>query len=88
MLLQESMIRVAALALVGISVVAQQPTGTHQPSPEHKKLGGFVGTWKDEAEMKPSPLGPGGKMTLTEICDWVHRWFQHSVPYRNNGLYG
>jgi hypothetical protein len=54
----------------GIAVVAQQPAGTPQPSPEHKKLAAFVGTWKDEAEMKPGFFGPGGKMNLTETCEW------------------
>jgi hypothetical protein len=39
MLIQESMIHAAALALVGISVLAQQPAGIHQPSPEHKCSG-------------------------------------------------
>ena len=45
---------------------AQERGGTPQPSPEHKKLGVFVGTWNDEAMMKPGPFGPGGKMNLTE----------------------
>jgi hypothetical protein len=58
-----------ALTLVSeITVIAQQPV-TPQPSPAHKKLAAFVGTWKDEAEIKPSPLGPGGKMSLTETCN-------------------
>jgi len=51
-------------------VEAQQPAGAPQPSPEHKKLSVFVGTWTDEAEMKPGPLGPGGRMSLTETCEW------------------
>jgi hypothetical protein len=50
--------------------VAQHPAAAVQPSPEYKKLGAFVGTWKDEAQMKPNPLGPGGRMTLTETCEW------------------
>jgi hypothetical protein len=60
-----------ALTLMnGITVGGQQPVGTPQPSPEHKKLAAFVGTWKDEAEMKPGPFGPGGRMSLTETCEW------------------
>ena len=65
--------RVASVALTlmsGFTSVAQQPTSAVQPSPEHKKLGVFVGTWNDEALMKPGPFGPGGKMNLTETCDW------------------
>jgi hypothetical protein len=88
MLIQESMIRAAALALAGISVVAQQPAGTHQPSPEHKKLAAFVGTWKDEAEMKPGPLGPGGKMSLTETCEWFTGGFSVVCHTETAGLMG
>ena len=59
------------LTLIGtITVVAQQPAGPPQPSPEHKKLGVFVGTWKDDAEMKPGPFGPGGKFSITQTCKW------------------
>ena len=53
-----------------LSVLAQERGGPPQPSPEHKKLAVFVGTWKDEAELKPGPLGPGGRMRLTETCEW------------------
>jgi hypothetical protein len=71
MLNRERMVLGVAMTLIsGITVVAQQPASPPQPSPEHKKLAAFVGTWKDEAEMKPSPFGPGGRMSLTETCDW------------------
>lgn len=61
----------AALNLIGgFTFVAQLPDSTPQAGPEHKKLGVFVGTWKDEAEMKPGSLGSGGRMSLTETCDW------------------
>ena len=53
-----------------MTAIAQDPAGLLQPSLEHKRLGVFVGTWEDQAEMKPSPLGPGGKMCLTETCEW------------------
>lgn len=54
----------------GVTVAAQKHGSSLQPSPEHMKLGVFVGTWKDDAEMKPSPLGPGGRMSLTQTCEW------------------
>jgi len=60
---------IALILMSGITLVAQQ-LATPKPSPEHKKLSAFVGTWKDEAEMKPGPFGPGGKMSLTETCEW------------------
>jgi len=54
----------------GISAVPQQSGGTLQPTSQHKKLEAFVGTWNDEAQVKPSPFGPGGKMSISETCDW------------------
>jgi len=41
-----------------------------KPGPEHKKLGYFVGSWSLDADMKPGPMGPGGKMTGTSTCSW------------------
>ncbi len=41
------------------------------PAPELKKLDFLVGTWNDEGEMKASPMGPGGKMTMTEKNEWM-----------------
>ena len=42
-----------------------------KPGPELKKLGYFAGTWNWDAELKPGPLGQGGKMTLTEHYEWM-----------------
>ena len=36
------------------------------PSPEHKKLAYFAGTWKSEAAMKPMGQFPGGKTTSVD----------------------
>lgn len=47
-----------------------QPKEMPKPTPEHQKLGYFVGTWSTTGEMKPSPFGPGGKMTGTDTCEW------------------
>src|SRR2546425_11621171 len=48
--------------------LAQAPAEKPKPGPEHKKLGYFVGKWNAEAEMKPGPFMPGGKMTSRDIC--------------------
>lgn len=67
------------LALLGLTSrimdATQQPSDFQGPSPENKKLAVFVGTWKDEAELKPGPLGPGGRMSLTETCEWFSGGF-------------
>lgn len=60
---------ILACSLVG-AAVAQSPAGLPEPSPECKKLGYFVGKWVSEADVKPSDAGPGGKITVTESCDW------------------
>src|SRR5580704_13561378 len=66
----------AAMLLFALSVFtclssaqgfAQMPT----PAPELKKLDYFAGTWTDEADMKPGPMGPGGKMTMSEKNEWM-----------------
>jgi Protein of unknown function (DUF1579) len=41
------------------------------PAPELKKLEYFAGDWKVDAEMKPSPFGPGGKITETAHAEWM-----------------
>ena len=45
------------------------------PPPELKKVEYFVGTWKSEGEMKPGPMGPGGKMIMTEHNQWMDGGF-------------
>ena len=78
-----------ALTLMnGITVAAQQPAGTPQPSLEHKKLAAFVGTWTDEAVMKPGPFGPGGKMSLTETCEWFTGGFSVVCHTETTGFMG
>jgi hypothetical protein len=63
-----------ALAWISASLAAQAPQAP-KPGPEHEKLGYFVGKWTSEGEMKPSPFGPGGKMTMTETCNWFEGKF-------------
>jgi len=42
-----------------------------KPAPEHKKLDIFAGSWILDGDVKPGAMGPGGKMTETEKCDWM-----------------
>jgi hypothetical protein len=37
-----------------------------KPAPENQKLHYFIGEWKSEGDMKPNPMGPGGKFTATD----------------------
>jgi Protein of unknown function (DUF1579) len=59
----------AAWLLCATTALAQN--GPPTPGPEHKKLDIFAGTWSLDGDMKPSSMGPGGKVTETEKCEWM-----------------
>ena len=42
-----------------------------KPGPEVKKLDYFVGHWTSQGDMKPGPMGPGGKFTMEENTEWM-----------------
>jgi hypothetical protein len=46
-----------------------------KPAPELKKLDMFIGSWILDGDMKPGPMGPGGKMTENEKCEWMDGGF-------------
>ncbi len=62
------------LCLMAGTVLAQQ--GPPQPGPEVKRLAVFEGKWTGEGDMKPSPFGPGGKMTSEDDCTWSEGGYQ------------
>jgi len=56
---------VLAFLLCSAFVMAQAPP-MPKPGPEQARLKYFVGDWKTEGDMKPSPMGPGGKFSSTD----------------------
>lgn len=61
----------AVVALVAAPALhAQMAPPAPKPGPEHQKLAYFAGRWNGTGEMKPGPMGPGGKMTGTSNCEW------------------
>jgi hypothetical protein len=58
------------LAAIGL---AQEKMPT--PGPEHKKLDMFAGSWTLDGDIKPGPMGPGGKMVENEKCEWMEGGF-------------
>jgi hypothetical protein len=81
----------AACALVSISgrqVVAAQEQQPPKPGPEHKRLGFYVGKWSTEGEVKPCPMGPGGKMRSTDTCEWFEGQFSVVCHYEGSGPMG
>ena len=68
--------RALAVAFVGVFIlvqvaVAQAPPPMPKPGPEHKRLGYFLGRWNGEGDAKPSPFGPGGKVSFSEHNEWL-----------------
>ena len=64
---------VAAWLILATSALAQMEMP--KPGPEVKKLDMFVGSWTLDGDMKATPMGPGGKMTETEKCEWMEGGF-------------
>lgn len=61
--------------LTGIASSAEVPTETPKPAPELKRLDYFAGAWSTEGEIKPGPMGPGGKFTGTNHVEWMDGGF-------------
>ena len=59
-----------SVALAGI-VSGQAPPAAPKPGPEHQRLAPFVGNWNFAGEMKPGPMGAGGKITGTDRVQWM-----------------
>jgi len=64
---------VAAWLILAASALAQMEMP--KPGPEVKKLDMFVGSWTLDGDMKATSMGPGGKMTETEKCEWMEGGF-------------
>ncbi len=73
----------SVISIAGLQFAAAQAPQAPKPGPEHAKLGYFVGKWKAEGEAKPGPMGPGGKITSTDTCEWFEGGF--SVICRSEG---
>lgn len=58
-----------------LTAVAFAQMGPMTPAPELKKLDQFVGNWTSDGETKPGPMGPGGKMTMTQEAKWMDGGF-------------
>lgn len=56
---------------VGIAFSAGAQMEAPKPAPELQKLDYFAGTWFAEGEVKPGPVGPGGKFTGTNRVEWM-----------------
>jgi len=71
------MIRALALffTTVMLAALASAQMQMPKPGPELKKLDYFSGTWSCDGDTKPGPMGPGGKMTMTNESKWMDGGF-------------
>lgn len=76
---------ILAVALA-TGAAAQPPKAT--PGPENKRLGVFAGTWKVDATVQESPMGPAGKMTGTETCRMFEGGFHLTCDSSASGPMG
>jgi uncharacterized protein DUF1579 len=60
----------AVVSLLGIQPAFAAEPQAPKPTPEHQRLGYFVGNWTTEGEIKPSEMGPGGKVSVVDKCSW------------------
>src|SRR5580698_5438703 len=63
------------MAVLALAAVALAQESMPKPAPEHKKLDLLVGSWVLEGDVKPSAMGPGGKITENEKCEWMEGGF-------------
>lgn len=63
------------LSFLFATVLAQAQMPMSTPAPELKKLDYFVGTWSMDGDIKPGPMGPGGKTTDTAHYEWMEGGF-------------
>ena len=47
----------------------------NKPRPELNKLEYFTGAWTWEGDIKPTPMSPGGKLTMIEHNQWMDGGF-------------
>jgi Protein of unknown function (DUF1579) len=61
--------------LLILASIASAQMQMPKPAPELKQLDWMAGSWKLDGEAKPGPMGPGGKMAMTEDVHWMQGGF-------------
>ncbi|TFG52825.1 MAG: DUF1579 domain-containing protein [Gemmatimonadales bacterium] len=57
--------------LAGPAIAQEMPA----PGAEQARIGYYEGTRNYQGEAMPSPMGPGGKIAMTETCRWFEGGF-------------
>ena len=83
---------VVLLTCLFATVLAQGQMPMPTPAPELKKLDFLAGNWSTDGDLKPSPMGPGGKLTGTTHNEWMEGNFflasHGSFGGHRSGLHG
>jgi hypothetical protein len=66
---------ITLIAGMVLTAAAMAQEGAPKPAPEHKKLEMLAGSWVLEGDVKPSTMGPGGKISEKENCEWMEGGF-------------
>lgn len=77
------LIALVIVSTAGLQVAVAQAPQAPKPGPEHQRLAYFVGKWNAEGEVKPGPMGPGGKFTSSDTCEWFEG--RYSVVCHSEG---
>jgi hypothetical protein len=73
--MKRAQILLAAALFSPVLALALSQDTPPKPAPELKKLDMLAGSWVLEGDVKPSPMGPGGKVTENEKCEWMEGEF-------------
>jgi len=82
------------IATLLLTAMASAQMQMPKPGPELKKLDYFTGSWACDGDMKSGPMGPGGKMTMTDDSKWMdggffvvtHSQFKSATMGDGNGI--
>jgi hypothetical protein len=74
--------------LLGVALSAQVQMEIPKPAPELKKLDYFAGTWTTEGDIKPGPMGSGGRFTGVNRVQWMDGAFFLVTHSEFNGAMG
>jgi hypothetical protein len=69
--------------LLAVSLTPAALVPSVKPEAEHQRLGYFVGKWTGSGQIRPGPMGPGGRFTSTDTCEWFDGGF--AVVCRTEG---
>jgi hypothetical protein len=79
-----SVVLLFSMLLTTVSAIAQMGP----PAPELKKLDYFSGNWTMDGDVKPGPMGPGGKNTGTSKYEWMDGNYFMTSHASHSGVMG